>query len=84
MKTKLVRTSLLTVTLLALVCVAAGNAFAQLPDPSVQYHIVARHSGKCLHVASAAVGNGARVVQWDCNEGDNQKWQFTCAAAPVA
>ncbi len=77
MKRRLMRTSLLTVTLLALVCVAAANAFGQLPDPSVQYHIVARHSGKCLDVARAAVGNGAQVVQWDCNEGDNQKWQFT-------
>jgi len=77
MKTELMRTSLLRLTLLALVCVAAGNAFGQLPDPGVQYHIVARHSGKCLDVASAAAVNGARVVQWDCNEGDNQKWQFT-------
>jgi hypothetical protein len=77
MKTRLMRTSLLTVTLLGLVSVAAGNAFGQLPDPSVQYQIVARHSGKCLDVARAAVGNGAQVVQWDCNQGDNQKWQFT-------
>lgn len=77
MKTRLMRTSLLTVTLLALVCVAAGNAFAQLPNPNDQYNIVARHSGKCLDVARAAQGNGAQVVQWDCNQGDNQKWQFT-------
>ena len=77
MKTRLMTTSVLTVTLLVLVCVAAGNAFGQLPDPNSQYHIVARHSGKCLDVARAGVGNGAQVVQWDCNEGDNQKWQFT-------
>lgn len=79
MKTRLMRRSLLTPILLALLFVAAGQAFGQV-DPSVLYHITAKHSGKCLDVAGGpgAIGNGVQVIQWDCNAtGKNQQWTFT-------
>jgi ricin-type beta-trefoil lectin protein len=79
MRTILMRTSLLTPILLALLFVAAGNAFGQAPDPNVLYQIKARHSGKCLEVngGPGATGDGALVVQRDCNNAENQQWMFT-------
>jgi Ricin-type beta-trefoil lectin domain. len=71
------RTSLLTPILLALLFVAAGQAFGQ--DPSTFYHITAKHSGRCLDVAGGpgATGDGVQVIQRDCNAGNSQKWKFT-------
>lgn len=41
------------------------------------YHrIVAQHSGKCLDVSGAVQANGAAVMQWECNGGDNQLWEL--------
>jgi len=40
------------------------------------YTLTARHSGKCLDVAGASGKNGADVQQWDCNNGNNQKWSL--------
>ena len=78
MRTRLMRTSLLTPLLLALLFVAAGRAFGQRPTPGTLYQIIAKHSGKCLAVDGGpdAVGNGARVVQQDCNNEQNQLWLF--------
>ena len=78
MRTRLMRTTVLRPILLALLLALAGNAFGQI-DPRPLYSIIAKHSGKCLDVAggTGAIGNGVRVVQWDCNEADNQKWAFT-------
>jgi hypothetical protein len=46
-------------------------------NPPTNYHsIKAKHSGKCLDVSGAEMGNGANVQQWDWWSGDNQKWQF--------
>jgi Ricin-type beta-trefoil lectin domain-like len=79
MRTRLMRTSLLTPVLLALLFVAAGSAFGEMPQPDVLYRITAKHSGKCLEVQGGptALRDGARVVQGDCNNADNQKWTFT-------
>jgi hypothetical protein len=42
------------------------------------YHIIAKHSGKCLEVSGSAPGNGIQVIQSDCNQtGENQQWRFT-------
>ncbi|MCX4820996.1 RICIN domain-containing protein [Streptomyces sp. NBC_01142] len=38
------------------------------------FEIVARHSGKCLDVAAWSKDDGARVIQWPCHGGANQKW----------
>jgi len=40
------------------------------------YTLTARHSGKCLDVAGAGLNNGANVQQWDCHNGNNQKWRL--------
>lgn len=79
MRTRLTRTSLLAPTLLALLFGTAGSAFGQTLDPNLLYQIRARHSGKCLEVngGPGAVGNGALVVQRDCNNAENQQWTFT-------
>jgi hypothetical protein len=81
MRTRLMRTSLLTPALLALLFVAAGSAFGQAPERNVVYRITARHSGKCLEVngGPGAVGNGALVVQRDCSNAENQQWTFNSA-----
>lgn len=83
MRTRLMRTSLLTPILLALLFVAAGSAFGQAPDPNRFYQITARHSGKCLDVAggNGAIGNGVPVVQFTCHGGYNQQWKFTPVGA---
>jgi hypothetical protein len=83
MRTTLMRASLLTPILLALLFVAAGSAFGQAPDPNLFYQISARHSGKCLDVygGPGAVGNGALIVQWDCYNVTNQQWTFVPVGA---
>jgi len=75
---RLMRASLLTPALLALLCVAPGKVFGEEIDPSAYYHIMPQHSGKCLDVSggTGATGNGAPVIQWDCHDGDNQKWRL--------
>jgi hypothetical protein len=78
MRTRLMRTSFLTPMLLALLFVAAGNAFGQPIDPSSYYRITAKLSGKCLAVSggNAFRTNGVPVIQWDCIDTENnQKWQ---------
>jgi len=47
------------------------------PPPSGTYNTLkARHSGQCLDVYGVSLVNGARVAQWTCNGGDNQRWQL--------
>lgn len=75
MRKRLMRTSILTSILVGLLMVAAGEAFSQI-DTAPLYHITAKHSGRCLDVERAGVANGVQVIQFDCGEGDNQKWQF--------
>jgi subtilisin family serine protease len=64
------------------VTVAAGLVegvdFSTPVDPSVNYRLVAAHSGKCLDVEGGpgATQNGARLHQWTFWGGANQKWQF--------
>jgi hypothetical protein len=66
---------------------------AKLPAPGNQifdlvsqggsyYHLVARHSGKCLDVPSASTEDGIALQQWACLEPakDHQLWKL--AAAP--
>ena len=77
MKTRFLKTSLLTPALLALLFVTAGNVFAQF-DPSALYQIRAKHSDKCLAVSggNSFRDNGVPVIQWDCIDTENnQKWQ---------
>lgn len=41
------------------------------------YKIEARHSGKAMAVATALTTDGAMVVQWDWQNGDEQKFRIT-------
>lgn len=77
MRTRLMSVSLLTLILLALLFVDARSAFGQTINPQALYRIMAKHSGKCLDVTGGNIGNGARVLQWDCHGRENQQWTFT-------
>ncbi|WP_432153866.1 RICIN domain-containing protein [Streptomyces tricolor] len=48
----------------------AGNGLAY----QNVFEIVAAHSGKCLDVDGWRKDNGARIIQWPCHGGANQKW----------
>jgi hypothetical protein len=47
------------------------------------YTLTAHHSGKCLDVADARGDNGADVQQWDCTNGNNQKWNLVSKGGDV-
>lgn len=34
------------------------------------------HSGKCIDVGGWSQQNGARLIQWDCHGGSNQKFSY--------
>lgn len=44
--------------------------------PPVAFVLLARHSGKCLDVAFAALEDGAAVHQWECLGAANQQWHL--------
>ena len=50
--------------------VMASGAFGLGPE-----QIKPVHSEKCLDVAFGSTANGARVIQFTCHGGDNQKWR---------
>lgn len=48
----------------------------------IQYWSVqAQHSNMCLDVAGASLANNANVQQFQCNGGENQKWQISTVTA---
>ena len=49
----------------------SGNAV-----PGTYYHIVAKHSGKCLEVAGASQSNGANIQQYQIAEVSNHMFCF--------
>ncbi|HEX7333640.1 MAG TPA: RICIN domain-containing protein [Pyrinomonadaceae bacterium] len=57
---------------------AAGNDNQQFAIEPVGdfYRIKVKNSGLYLDVAGAALNNGARVIQWYLNSGDNQLFRF--------
>ena len=44
---------------------------------SAAFTLRARHSGKCLDVEGASLESGARVNQYSCHGGENQRWVRT-------
>jgi uncharacterized protein (DUF1800 family) len=66
--------------LVSLAVVASGNLVplhAQSAPPAGGYHqLVARHSGKCLEISGALLGDAAGAIQWDCHAGESQQWNF--------
>jgi len=59
--------------------VAISVANAAAVDTSAWYVLVNRHSGKAVDVYNFATNNGAPIVQWARNDGNQQQWQFVDA-----
>lgn len=54
--------------------IKAGAHFSR----GARFQLIADHTGKCLDIGGAALGNGAAAVQWDClgmNQ-TNQHWRL--------
>src|SRR5262245_44204546 len=74
------RTALLAVVTACLA--VAGAAVALRPaqaatvNPSAWYVLVNRNSGKALDLFNLATNDGAPIVQWSRNDGNQQQWQF--------
>jgi len=70
------------VGLLAVATAGASSAIAPQPaaaatvDTSAYYVIISRHSGKAIDVYNFATHDGAPIVQWSRNDGNQQQWQF--------
>ena len=45
------------------------------------FNIVNRNSGKCLDVNGASTADGANIIQWTCNGGNNQQWQWVATGS---
>jgi hypothetical protein len=45
-------------------------------NPSTEYKLINRNSGKALDVAGQSTTNGANIAQWDYWGGNNQKWNI--------
>ncbi|MDG4825335.1 non-reducing end alpha-L-arabinofuranosidase family hydrolase [Asanoa sp. WMMD1127] len=56
--------------------VVATPAAAATVDTTAWYVLVNRNSGKALDVYNLATNDGARIVQWARNNGNQQQWQF--------
>ncbi|MFI7284024.1 non-reducing end alpha-L-arabinofuranosidase family hydrolase [Micromonospora chersina] len=54
----------------------SAPAAAATVDTSAWYVLVNRNSGKALDVYNLATNDGARIVQWTRNNGNQQQWQF--------
>ncbi|MFY1686865.1 RICIN domain-containing protein [Plantactinospora sp. WMMB782] len=68
-----------------LVAVGAGvglpTAAAATIDTGAHYVLVSRHSGKALDLYNLATNDGAPIVQWARNDGNQQQWQFVDAGS---
>ncbi|MFC0003829.1 non-reducing end alpha-L-arabinofuranosidase family hydrolase [Micromonospora siamensis] len=56
--------------------VTSTPAAAATVDTTAWYVLVNRNSGKALDVYNLATNDGARIVQWTRNNGNQQQWQF--------
>ena len=52
-----------------------GSRWRLIPDDQ-HYRITAEGTDRCLDVTDSLWSNGAAVVLWDCNGGDNQLWKL--------
>jgi hypothetical protein len=58
----------------AALLLCASNASA------ADWQLTNAHSGRCLAVANASTANAAGVIQWTCNGGSEQEWNFVPAS----
>nr|WP_246083710.1 pectate lyase [Nonomuraea diastatica] len=68
-------TAVLTATLGA-IAVTPLPVQAASVDTNAWYVLVNRHSGKALDLYDFATSDGAPIVQWSRNDGNQQQWQF--------
>ena len=59
-----------------MILTGSGTAPPPPPPPSGYYKVIAKHSGKCLDVAGVSTADGAKVQQWSCTGGNNQRWKL--------
>jgi hypothetical protein len=52
----------------------AGNTSSTSTTMTSYVPAVAKQSGKCMDVYAQSTADGTKIVQWSCNNGDNQKW----------
>ena len=55
---------------------AAAATSAAPPDVSAYALVAARHSDRCLDVSGNSLSNGAKLQQFWCHEGANQRWRL--------
>lgn len=48
------------------------------------YHLVSRHSNKCMAVSANSQSNGAAILQWTCTPGTDPADGYTFSIRPVA
>ncbi|MFG3706070.1 non-reducing end alpha-L-arabinofuranosidase family hydrolase [Micromonospora sp. NPDC047670] len=60
----------------AAAAVVSTPATAAAVDTTAWYVLINRNSGKALDVHNLATNDGARIVQWTRNNGNQQQWQF--------
>jgi pectate lyase len=58
------------------VAVATTASHAANVDNGAYYVLVSRHSGKVMDLYNFATNDGAPIVQWSRNDGNQQQWQF--------
>lgn len=56
-----------------------GTAYSAAPTSGKLYHIVAKHSGKCLDVTDHSVRADTQLQQWDCSGSLNQTFRINSA-----
>jgi pectin methylesterase-like acyl-CoA thioesterase len=61
------------------VVVSASPSLAATIDTGAYYVLTSRHSGKAIDVYNLATNDGAPIVQWARNDGNQQQWQFVPA-----
>ncbi|MDG4834449.1 RICIN domain-containing protein [Solwaraspora sp. WMMD1047] len=61
--------------------VATTPAQAAVIDTNAYYVFVSRHSGKALDLYNFSTSDGAPIVQWSRNDGNQQQWQFVSAGS---
>jgi hypothetical protein len=64
------------IVLLASLAFVPKPAAAATVDTNAWYVLVNRHSGKALDLYNFATTDGAPIVQWARNDGNQQQWQF--------
>jgi hypothetical protein len=74
---RIAKLAALAATAVAMFGATTGVASAANYDiDTTSVHTITASSGKVLDVEGAALGNGARIIQWWNNNGQNQIWRF--------